>query len=106
MGGTSVCHAHGEFWPNVPRTVQSAEPLPGNSPMITRRAFLFATAVTFVSCSLFNSTALAQEAAPKQKPDRLNGPPLVTAKGWAIVDGENGKFLWGEHENDPLVMAS
>lgn len=53
---------------------------------------------------------IAQEqpatVAPKKKFDELSGPPFVTAKGWAIVEGETGKFLWGDHEHEPLVMAS
>ncbi|WP_254509840.1 D-alanyl-D-alanine carboxypeptidase family protein [Anatilimnocola floriformis] len=66
---------------------------------MNRRNFLLSSALA-LTCS----RSFAQD--PKQKPDRLAGPPLVTAKGWAIIDAENGKFLWGEHENEPLVIAS
>jgi D-alanyl-D-alanine carboxypeptidase (penicillin-binding protein 5/6) len=50
---------------------------------------------------------LAQDkSTTKKSRDRLSGPPFVSAKGWAILDGSTGKFLWGENENDYLVMAS
>jgi D-alanyl-D-alanine carboxypeptidase (penicillin-binding protein 5/6) len=48
----------------------------------------------------------SQELLPKKQADRLDGPPLVSAKGWAIVEGKTGKFLWGDHQHDQLVMAS
>ena len=81
--------------------------IPANS----RRSFLLSNLLALSGCALLPGLkARGQEPAPKltpiQKADRLNGPPLVTAKGWAIIDGDNGKFLWGEHENEPLVMAS
>ncbi len=38
--------------------------------------------------------------------ERLDGPPLVTAKGWAIADGKTGKLLWSGRANAPLPMAS
>src|SRR4051812_28331615 len=44
--------------------------------------------------------------APKAPADRLDGPPLVSAKAWAIADGKTGKFLWGAHENEPRAIAS
>ncbi len=42
----------------------------------------------------------------KQPPDSLDGPPLVTAKGWAIVDAKSGERLWGQNDQAPLDMAS
>lgn len=66
--------------------------------MNSRRDFLRAAGVT-LAASLWRRS-VAQEA------ERLSGPPFVTAKGWAIVEGETGKFLWGDHEHEPLVMAS
>jgi D-alanyl-D-alanine carboxypeptidase (penicillin-binding protein 5/6) len=38
--------------------------------------------------------------------DRLDGPPVVSAKGWAIADGKTGKVLWGTNDAAPLVIAS
>lgn len=43
---------------------------------------------------------------PKHPADPLEGPPWVTAKAWAIADGKTGKILAGDHEKDPLPMAS
>lgn len=51
--------------------------------------------------------AAAQSPLPAKAPaDKLDGPPIVSAKAWAIADGKTGEFLWGSRENDPLTMAS
>ena len=42
----------------------------------------------------------------KQPADTLSGRPFVTAKAWAIGDGETGKVLWGHGENESRDMAS
>jgi D-alanyl-D-alanine carboxypeptidase (penicillin-binding protein 5/6) len=42
--------------------------------------------------------ALAQED--------LDGPPLVTARAWAIADGQTGKLLWGHDADEPQKAAS
>lgn len=71
----------------------------------TRREFLRWSSV-LASGALLGATSLAQERPAKTMADKLSGPPLVSAKGWAILEGESGKFLWGGDENAPLVMAS
>ncbi len=38
--------------------------------------------------------------------EELVGPPVVTAKAWAIADGKTGKLLWGSKEQEPLAIAS
>jgi D-alanyl-D-alanine carboxypeptidase (penicillin-binding protein 5/6) len=44
---------------------------------------------------------------PARKPaDAIDGPPIVTAKAWAIADGLTGEVLWGDRQDDPLPMAS
>jgi D-alanyl-D-alanine carboxypeptidase (penicillin-binding protein 5/6) len=52
--------------------------------------------------ALSNPTA----GQPKAPADRLDGPPIVTAKAWAVADGATGKLLWGEHEAEPRPIAS
>ncbi len=42
----------------------------------------------------------------KAPPDSLEGPPFVTCKGWAIIDGKSGEFLAGDHEDQKLEPAS
>jgi microsomal dipeptidase-like Zn-dependent dipeptidase/CubicO group peptidase (beta-lactamase class C family) len=43
----------------------------------------------------------------EQRPaDALDGPPFVTAKAWAIVDGQSGKFLAGDNEDERRDPAS
>src|SRR5437667_435231 len=48
----------------------------------------------------------AANAASAAEPVRAGGPPLVSARGWAIVDGVKGRLLWGRNESAELVMAS
>lgn len=38
--------------------------------------------------------------------DDLDGPPFVTAKGWAIADGKTGDVLWGFKQNEGFKSAS
>jgi D-alanyl-D-alanine carboxypeptidase (penicillin-binding protein 5/6) len=46
------------------------------------------------------------EPAKKQPPDPLDGPPFVTAKAWAIVDGNSGEFLAGDNHDEKRDPAS
>ncbi len=75
--------------------------------ILTRRRF-FKTGGSIIGAAVLalTNSLRAEELPAKSKPDRLNGSPFVSAKGWAIVEGATGKFLWGDHENEPLVMAS
>jgi D-alanyl-D-alanine carboxypeptidase (penicillin-binding protein 5/6) len=46
------------------------------------------------------------EPAKKSPPDALEGPPFVTCKAWAIIDGKTGDFLAGDHEDEKRDPAS
>jgi len=46
------------------------------------------------------------EELKKDPPDRLSGPPFVTAKAWAILDGESGQLLAGGNEDERRDPAS
>ncbi len=46
------------------------------------------------------------EESKKSPPDPLDGPPFVSCKAWAIIDGNSGEFLAGSHENDKREPAS
>jgi D-alanyl-D-alanine carboxypeptidase (penicillin-binding protein 5/6) len=49
----------------------------------------------------------AEQPLPARQPaDRIDGPPVVSAKAWAIADGKSGRLLWGAREAVPLSMAS
>lgn len=48
----------------------------------------------------------AQPVAKAAPADKLDGPPFVSAKAWAIADGKTGKFLSGAHEAELRPMAS
>lgn len=39
-------------------------------------------------------------------PDSLDGPPLVSCKAWAIVEGKSGELLWGHEPEVPRKSAS
>src|SRR5687768_8877230 len=62
------------------------------------------TAALFAALTPF--PAAAQPAGDKAPADRLDGPPVVTAKAWAVADGMTGKVLWGSAEAEARPMAS
>jgi len=55
---------------------------------------------------LVAQTADEPPLPPRREADRLDGPPIVSARAWAIGDGRTGRVLWGDHEADALAMAS
>lgn len=62
------------------------------------------TLLTVLVAALAPYTARAQ--SPKAPADRLDGPPIVSAKAWAIADGATGKVLWGDHDAEARPIAS
>ena len=46
------------------------------------------------------------EKQHKSKSDSLDGPPFVTCKAWAIIDGKTGEFLAGDHADEKREPAS
>jgi D-alanyl-D-alanine carboxypeptidase (penicillin-binding protein 5/6) len=46
------------------------------------------------------------EVLPKHPPDPLDGPPFVTARAWVVIDGRTGAIVGGEHEAEPVPIAS
>lgn len=71
----------------------------------SRRTWL-TTSLALTGMLLTHRFVSADDLPAKKPADRLSGPPEVSAKGWAIVEGESGKLLWGGNENEPLVLAS
>jgi D-alanyl-D-alanine carboxypeptidase (penicillin-binding protein 5/6) len=60
-----------------------------------------------VYCAVLTAVmARSASAQPKSPPDRLDGPPIVSAKAWAVADGATGQVLWGDHESEPRPIAS
>jgi D-alanyl-D-alanine carboxypeptidase (penicillin-binding protein 5/6) len=43
---------------------------------------------------------------PKAAPEPLDGPPVVSAKAWAVADGKTGKLVRGGNEAEARPMAS
>ncbi len=43
---------------------------------------------------------------PRAPPDRPDGPPVVSAKGWAVADGRTGAILASADPPAPLAIAS
>lgn len=58
--------------------------------------------------TLLLALALAQpEPLPPRAPaDRPDGPPAVSAKGWAVADGRTGAILAAADPPEPLAIAS
>src|SRR6478609_9361957 len=46
------------------------------------------------------------ETSQKSAPDALDGPPYVTCKAWAVIDGATGEFLAGDHQDEKRDPAS
>jgi D-alanyl-D-alanine carboxypeptidase (penicillin-binding protein 5/6) len=42
----------------------------------------------------------------KMPPDRADGPPVVSAKGWAVADGRTGAILAAADPPEPVAIAS
>ncbi len=67
----------------------------------------FAFAVTALSIVLAPVYSVEEKPLPaKALAEKIDGPPVVSAKAWAIADGKTGKVLWGSKEHDPLAIAS
>jgi D-alanyl-D-alanine carboxypeptidase (penicillin-binding protein 5/6) len=49
---------------------------------------------------------VVKELPPKAPADRLDGPPVVTAKAWLVADGKTGVVLGSAHAADPRAIAS
>ncbi len=47
-----------------------------------------------------------QQKLPKSAADDPYGPPVVTAKAWAIADASSGKILWSHEQDTQLDIAS
>lgn len=75
----------------------------------TRRHFLQAGVIATVGFALahLNGDAQEKKALPARKPaDSIDGPPNVSARGWAIFDGRTGRRLFGNNDAAALPMAS
>jgi serine-type D-Ala-D-Ala carboxypeptidase (penicillin-binding protein 5/6) len=79
------------------------------SPKLSRRNFLQAGAVATAGFAFAHLGINAQEQ--KKLPDRkaadaIDGPPNVSARAWAILNGRNGERLYGHNDATALPMAS
>src|SRR5688572_2469986 len=50
--------------------------------------------------------ALSAGADDRLPADPLDGPPVVTARSWAVADGKTGELLWGHEAATPRKAAS
>lgn len=79
-------------------------------PPITRRQFLLTTTASAAGLALAHAlSGDAQEVKklPERRPaDTPDGPPIVTARAWAIADGRTGRRLHGANDVTSLPMAS
>lgn len=80
--------------------------------MHSRRRFLQAGAIGALGFVLADwlpgqQPAEKEKALPARRPaDALDGPPIVTARAWAIFNGRNGERLYGNNDAAQLPMAS
>lgn len=86
---------------------------------MNRRAWVSVVTAAIVAAGTWSGT-FAQDAAeppadpaafngeklPRSAADELDGPPFVTCKAWAIVDGRTGDWVAGEKEKVRLPIAS
>jgi D-alanyl-D-alanine carboxypeptidase (penicillin-binding protein 5/6) len=63
----------------------------------------FPAIAVFALCASFVALGAADDRAPA---DPLDGPPVVTAKSWAVADGKTGALLWGHEAATPRKAAS
>jgi D-alanyl-D-alanine carboxypeptidase len=73
---------------------------------MTGRVLMAAILVGFVLVPAPAQPAGQKELPPRATADRLDGPPHVTARTWAVADGKTGRVLWGSDEAEPRAMAS
>jgi D-alanyl-D-alanine carboxypeptidase (penicillin-binding protein 5/6) len=77
--------------------------------LLNRRCFLQNGGLSVLGL-LLAERAWAQQAEqplPMLRPaDGIDGPPIVSARAWAVADGRTGRLLWGNGERTALAMAS
>jgi D-alanyl-D-alanine carboxypeptidase (penicillin-binding protein 5/6) len=75
--------------------------------MMAYRFLLTAATIAGLAPAPIHAQSAGDAGLPAKAPlDRLDGPPVVSAKAWAVADGTTGKLLWGAHESEPLAIAS
>lgn len=74
---------------------------------MTKRIWILALLFFASSIGLNQAQPPELKELPEKAPaDRIDGPPIVSAKGWVIADGMTGKVLWGTKESEALAIAS
>jgi D-alanyl-D-alanine carboxypeptidase (penicillin-binding protein 5/6) len=75
----------------------------------SRRQFLQSAGASAFSFAIADFAWAQPEPAPlpaRRPADAIDGPPTVTARGWAIFDGRTGQRLHGGNDAAALPMAS
>src|SRR5437660_10728037 len=78
-------------------------------PTLDRRRFLQTGALGALGLAvgMFKSDAQQEKPLPARRPaDAIDGPPIVSVRAWAILDGRNGRRLFGGNDAAALPMAS
>jgi serine-type D-Ala-D-Ala carboxypeptidase (penicillin-binding protein 5/6) len=60
----------------------------------------------FAICLSLTSNLAVQAQSDRVPADRIDGPPIVSAKAWSILDAKTGKLLWGFNETEARPIAS
>jgi D-alanyl-D-alanine carboxypeptidase (penicillin-binding protein 5/6) len=97
----------GDFGPETEGTVKKFQTQAGLEPTgVVDVATWKALGTLVTSAEPSPEPAVVNVAVEKEPADSLDGPPFVTCKGWAIVDGETGAFLAGFDEDKRRDPAS
>jgi len=77
---------------------------------MSRRRFFQASALGafgLAFADIMSGDAQEQKALPARQPaDTPDGPPIVSARAWAIMDGRTGQRLFGANDATAMPMAS
>lgn len=108
LGESNAIDVDGEFGPQTEEAVnrfqkQAGLPVTGKADLATWKALqpLITDEPAGPDPETVNNQSLTRAPA-----DPIDGLPYVTAKAWAIADGETGKLLWSADAQTPRDIAS
>ncbi len=86
-------------------------PNPASDAELTPRPGAPVVARLVPALALLAALSPAAQATPPEQPARApadapGGPPVVSAKAWAVADGETGAVLWGADQAEARPIAS
>jgi D-alanyl-D-alanine carboxypeptidase (penicillin-binding protein 5/6) len=106
--GSSAIGTDGDFGPETEGAVKRFQTQEGLKPtgIVDADTWKALGPLTMEDQPAAEPAVVNAEPREKEPLDPLDGPPYVTAKAWAIVDGNTGKFLAGGNEDEKRDPAS